>query len=274
MIRLIALDFDGTLVPKKEKTADINCETLKLLNQLREMGVILVLATGRHPSYIRKRVKSFKFDWIIGYSANIICKDEIIFSEQFDRKEIIKVHEYFLDNFEQSIILYTNDAIVITTNQEDYEKLCLNLLESDKLVDYEGVSKKTIKEIINEHNMTRICRICVRSGNFSLLKKIQESFNDDFDDFRLVKTGYRQLEILRKDKSKGVEILKIAKSLSIRENEIAVIGDDENDKEMLQMFRNSFYVGESNNELATIATYKVNDCREALKLIMENSNNV
>ncbi|MFQ8581785.1 MAG: HAD family hydrolase, partial [Holdemania massiliensis] len=70
-IRLAAFDFDGTLVPKDILNLDLETDIVALLQKLRQQGVYITVATGRHPSYILKRIHRFTFDAIVGYSGNV-----------------------------------------------------------------------------------------------------------------------------------------------------------------------------------------------------------
>ena len=274
MIKLIALDFDGTLVSKTISNSQIDSEVLDLLKKFRMKGVVLVVATGRHPSYILKRVPEFSFDWIIGYSGNIVYKNEYIDSEKFSKFEVLFLQDYFKQNYDSDIFFYSKDAIAIASNVCNYQSLNLRLSRKDKMADFNGLSDKLIEEYVESNNSPVISRICLRMEDLDKLYDIIMTFNNSFTEYRLVKTGNRQAELLRKNKSKASEILKIADKLGIDKSEIATIGDDENDREMLQMFFNSFYVGDDNDSLEKIATYRDKNCKESLIKIMEENDYV
>ena len=72
------------------------------------------------------------------------------------------------------------------------------------------------------------------------------------------------MEVLHSSRSKATETLKLAARFQVRTDQVAAVGDDENDLEMLQRFHPSYYVGFGHPLLQQAATYTAASCRDAL----------
>lgn len=76
-IRLIAVDLDGTLLPKDKK---VSPRTLRALEACRARGIMLAFATGRSESLARPYLEQLKPDAaVLCYGAQIICRGETVF---------------------------------------------------------------------------------------------------------------------------------------------------------------------------------------------------
>ena len=252
-IRLAALDFDGTLVPKDVPNVDLNDQTAALLEQLRCRGLRLIVATGRHPSFIQKRIRKFQFDAVIGYSGNVSHgrqKEAAAF-----RLDMIQaVYVFAQNNPGLEMTLYSDHGIACGSSSESREALLKKWRRTDRICDLNGVADFLISDIRKATTM-QISRICLHLDRWELYPGIKSEFQIHFPGYRLVKTGDKQAEVLAQGRSKASEILRLAHSLGISADQIACAGDDENDIEMLQLFDHSYYIGRNDDPLRSAAAY-------------------
>lgn len=272
MIQLIVFDFDGTLVPKDVPNVDIDNKTLQSIFSLQKKGVRFMIATGRHPSFIFKRIHTISFDRIVGYSGNIVYQNEIYEPYIFHKNEISSFYHYINMNSDSELTLYSDEAVVYCSTKKKQEETRKRLLNAEQIiVDVNGVSEYLVKDYLQQPMNPTICRICIRFQDWNQYENRRKEFEKTFPGYRLVKTGGNQAEVLYEERSKASEILRIAKDMGISKEEVATIGDDENDYEMLKLFPYSFYVGEDNIRLEKAATYRMKDCKEALDYILKNN---
>ena len=90
------------------------------------------------------------------------------------------------------------------------------------------------------------------------IKRIPKEFQDRFT---IVKSAPFYLEILGKTTNKGAAVLHLAKQLGIKNEETMAIGDEENDRSMLEVVGHSVVMENGNPALKKIATHitKSND---------------
>lgn len=253
-IRLAALDFDGTLVPKDVPNADLNDRTAALLEQLRCRDLRLIVATGRHPSFIQKRIRKFQFDAVIGYSGNVVshgCQEE---AATFSADMIQAVYAFAKNHPSLEMTLYSDQGIACGSSSESKGALLKKWRRTDRICDLNGVADFLISDIRKVTTM-QVSRICLHLDRWELYPGIKSEFQIHFPGFRLIKTGDKQAEVLAQGRSKASEILRLAHRLGISADQIACAGDDENDMEMLQLFDHSYYIGRNDDPLRSAAAY-------------------
>ena len=84
MIKLVASDIDGTLLP--EGTAEINPEIFDVIRRLKERGVIFAAASGRHYSSISRLFEEVKNDmiFITENGAYVCCRGYTMMEQVID----------------------------------------------------------------------------------------------------------------------------------------------------------------------------------------------
>ncbi len=263
-IRLAALDFDGTLVPKDVPNADLNDRTAALLEQLRCRGLRLIVATGRHPSFIQKRIRKFQFDAVIGYSGNVVSHGRQKEAASFSLDMIQAVYAFAQNNPGLEMTLYSDQGIACGSSSESREALLKKWRRTDRICDLNGVADFLIGDVQKVTTM-QISRICLHLDRWELYPGIKSEFQIHFPGYRLVKTGDKQAEVLAQGRSKASEILRLAHSLGISADQIACAGDDENDIEMLQLFDHSYYIGRNDDPLRSAAAF----CADHVNAVLE-----
>lgn len=234
MFKLIAIDLDGTLLnDKKEITKD----NLSLINKLIQFGYEVVIATGRRYYSAKELTKSIDSHMtILANNGNIVRRsedDRILFSSYMDNvgfKQIIQegksrnlqpiVHvDYFTEGY---------DMVV----QEDFKH--------DEYMDLFPKNEKRLK-VISQEDLNDIDRVLaiVYAGDQIPLVSFNNYIVDNYPNLYNshvigdIDIAEAMLEIMNPQGSKWKSLLKYAKSLGIVAEEIIVIGDNNNDLEMV-----------------------------------------
>ena len=250
MYKLIAIDLDGTLLNSYGQVSDKNRLALK---QAQENGTEIVLASGRSTN----SVKNIAND--IGNNKYIICgngsliydlqMEEIIYDKFIEKKKALQI----INICEQNSIyynVYTENMVIAKTlsnnvmfyhqenaNKHDSKKTKINLVKN--IYDY-------VQNLENE-NILKFTISDTSSIIFnSIIRKLREIKNIDVLDVahmsrKIIKSGteevsleYYYTEITSKDVDKWNAIEWLAKRLNIQKDEIMTIGDNINDKLMIE----------------------------------------
>jgi len=250
MYKLIAIDLDGTLlnsygvVSENDKTS---------LVKAKQNGVEVVIASGRSTT----SVKNIAND--LGVCRYIICgngsliydlsKDEIIYDKFIDKKkvlQIIKVCEqnsiYYNIYTEDMVIAKTLNNNVLFYHQEnaskpDAKKTKINLVQNI----YEYVEK------LENQNILKITISDSDSIIFNgIIRKLREIKDIDVLDVahmsrKIIKKGteevsleYYYTEVTTKNVDKWYAIEYLMEQLHISKEEVMTIGDNINDKIMIE----------------------------------------
>ena len=250
MYKLIAIDLDGTLLNSYGQVSDVNREALK---KAQTNGANIILASGRSTN----SVKNIAND--IGNNKYIICgngsliydlqKEEIIYDKFIEKKKALQIIEICEQN---SIYynVYTENMVIAKTlennvlfyhhenaNKAESKKTKINLVNN--IYDY-------VKKLENEN----ILKFTISDNSSiifnSIIRKLRKVKNIDVLDVahmsrKIVKSGteeisinYYYTEITSKNVDKWNAIEWLADKLEIKKEEIMAIGDNINDKMMIE----------------------------------------
>lgn len=250
MYKLIAIDLDGTLLNSYGQISEKNMLALK---KAQENEISIVLASGRSTN----SVKNIAND--IGNNRYIICgngsliydlqKEEIIYDKFIEKKKALQIIRICEEN---SIYynVYTENMVIAKTlnnnvlfyhqknaNKSESKKTKINLVEN---------IYKYVENLENEN----ILKFTISDSSSiifnSIIRKLRDIKNIDVLDVahmsrKIIKSGteevsinYYYTEITNKDVDKWNALDWLAKELNIKKEEIMTIGDNINDKLMIE----------------------------------------
>lgn len=260
MIKLFAIDMDGTLLNSNSDISEKNIEAMKELNQA---GIKTVLTSGRVSSSVDYFNEKIGIDnpMVANNGAVIkLSKDEVLATHPLDDDELINLLE-FCDENEFSFNFY--DANTFYTNRLILERLNHLKIDSNYGMNYQCdiyVSSNPYKELKRRKHMANKMLISGLDSHPYGQEKAVKIIEDRFlDDLYVTSSGFGFIEIMHKNVDKWSSILELAKFLGINSNEIAAIGDSNNDLPMIENSRISFAMGNANESVKKAASHVVLD---------------
>ena len=270
MYKLIVADLDGTLL---NQYGEVTSKTKEVIKQVQEKGIEFIIASGRPIDSIKtiaKEIESKKY-FISGNGAILydIEKDEIIYENTLKKKkvlDIIKICEensiYYNIYTEKEIIAKGLDCNVLyyykeNLKKEEQNKTHINIVQD--IYDYilnreEKVIKITIcdktKIIFNSimRKLKEISDIEVLEVSHMSRKMITQGTEE-------IPIEYFYTEISAKNVDKWEAIEMLAEKLEIKAEEIIAIGDNINDKKMIEKSGMGIVMGGSTPVVIEIANY-------------------
>lgn len=260
MIKLFAIDMDGTLLNSNSDISEKNIEAIKELNQA---GIKTVLTSGRVSSSVDYFNEKIGIDnpMVANNGAVIkLSKDEVLATHPLDDDELINLLE-FCDENEFSFNFY--DANTFYTNRLILERLNHLKIHSNYGMNYQCdiyVSSNPYKELKRRKNMANKLLISGLDSHPYGQEKAVKIIEDRFlDELYVTSSGFGFIEIMHKNVDKWSSILELAKFLGINSNEIATIGDSFNDLPMIENSEISFAMGNANESVKNAASHEVLD---------------
>ena len=228
MIKLVAIDLDGTLLNSKKELSPRNKETLM---KAKAAGIKIVLCTGRPLKAIEVYLEELGLldhgDYSITFNGGLVQKNEsgeIMEKALMPLEDIHELHELAvsldvpLDVLSDGLVLQLPTSLNYRSiygelnNLLTFETAQLDQLATD------GVYNKAV--IALEENYLD-----------EQIKKIPREF---YDRYEVIKTRNNLLEFMPKGITKAYGISLLAKDLGINQEEIMTIGDEENDLPMIE----------------------------------------
>jgi Cof subfamily protein (haloacid dehalogenase superfamily) len=221
--KMLVLDMDDTLLTDDHIISNENKE---MLSKAQELGVYVILASGRPTPAMIAYAKELQLDnsYMISYNGAVITdlkEDKIIFEQTLTQEQIHELYDYSLKS-KTHIITYLDGKIVSETDSEyiDIEKNITGL-EHNKVVSFkEEVKSAAIK--------------CILLEEPSYLKKVEKDLRAAMPHLSVCMSKPFFLEVAQNGIDKGASIKFLAEKLNIHQSEIIAVGNAGNDLTMIQ----------------------------------------
>ena len=277
MYKLIAVDLDGTML---NSYGEVTENTKRVLKQTKQKGAEVVIASGRSIDsikYIASEIDSSKY-MIAGNGAVVYdrSQNKILYEKYIPKNKALDIIQICEEN---SIYynIYTNKTIIAdglrynvlyyykeNLKKEDQKKTHITLVEN-------------IENYIKEMNEDeKIMKIFICDKNKSVFNSIVRKFSviEDIDILdvshmarKVIKQGtedipieYYYTEISMKDVDKWYALEFLINKLGIQKEEVMAIGDNVNDKKMIEEAGKGIVMGGSTPKVSEVADYITLDC--------------
>ncbi|WP_281237688.1 Cof-type HAD-IIB family hydrolase [Flavobacterium praedii] len=223
--KMIVLDMDDTLLTDEHTISDENVE---MIFKAQEMGVYVVLASGRPTSAMTSYAKELKMDFynsfMLSYNGAVITdlkEDKILFEQTLTKEQIHELYDYSLKS-KTHIITYINDAIVSETDSEyiDVEKHITGLPHNKVVSFKETVQTNAVK--------------CILLEEPSYLKTVEADLKLAMPHLSVSMSKPFFLEVAQHGIDKAYSLKKLAEKLNIHQTEIIAVGNAGNDLTMIE----------------------------------------
>ena len=258
MIKLIAIDMDGTLLNEKKH---IDKAQKEAIHEAVEAGIKIVLCTGRPlygilPFYEELGLSELDSEGYVilnnGCSIHKTKDWELIDQVNFTSDDIDYLYK-FSEGYDINFTL-VNDYYYFNIGRKPTDELI-----TDAGFVFSDITNINLKEAKNgKHKIIKIMFL----GNPNIMADFQkENENILKNKYSGVLSQPYVYEILPKGNNKGTGLKKLAKKLGIKQEEIMAIGDGNNDIEMFE-YANYSVAMENSTELAKKAAKYQTDSNE------------
>lgn len=216
-IQILASDLDGTLLNEQSQ---ISKETADVIKKAQATGKRFIAVTGRafHTAYPIFQEAGLDVDYVLLNGAQFRTSlGKIIYEEVIEKDLAEKILKYLLDlgiDFE------------VNTDQGDFTtntKVCTLSSEFENPI-----------QIIEQ----KIFKFFIFSDDTKQLRKMKESLSL-WQGISVTSSSERNVEITSMKANKGNMLKRVAQLYHVKEDEVMVFGDGENDETMFREFHHS-----------------------------------
>jgi len=248
MIKLIAIDMDGTLLNSKKELLDETKQYFKNFHN-KNTETLLVLCTGRPETGIRPYLKDLGY---LEENHYIISQNGANIYESQTGKRLM---DAFVDSaaIQKWIELGKKHGISVMGAGVDYyysfDEDPTEWMEFDVKLVSGKLKRIPTKESLN----TDFYKILLM-GDEEQLNEFETFIPQEWrDEFYVVRSQKYLVEVLTKGVNKAFGLEELAQKLNIEPSEIAAIGDAANDIEMLEYAGLAIAMGNASEEVKSIA---------------------
>lgn len=250
-IKIIALDMDGTTLTGGNNIAD---ETKVSIQKAIDSGILIVPSSGRSLAWLPEQIMAFKPHYAITKNGAIIYdldKGQEIYHEIIDNAlaiEFLKVVKDFpafirIGYGDQRDVGYCSD---MKTFIQSFPGRADNCLLVDDLAQY-------IQD--NQPKIDKITMIVFDDQTKSKLMELQSSFLD----LNIMGSGGHYIELNSRMCSKGTALKFLTNKLGMTKENVAAMGDSDNDIIMLAFAGHSFAMANGSEFVRQIADEVTDD---------------
>lgn len=245
MIKLLALDCDGTLLDKHGRVSEKNKQALQVL---REHGILPVLVSGRIPLGMEELIRELNMEKTTHIAANgamlYSLEEGVTLLSTFDKGEYLRFVEHL--------------------HQKGIEFFCFveNRLVYDNVTTFLDYMRKFIgTSPMDPGDTTALEGVYKMAAHFKTPRERRdiESFSSPLIAIR--HSDPKSFDVAPIDASKGSALSALCKTLGIMPHEVAAVGDNGNDLPMLKWAGASFAVGNA-----------VEDCKACVDHVLPYTN--
>ncbi|MDD2591666.1 MAG: Cof-type HAD-IIB family hydrolase [Erysipelotrichaceae bacterium] len=225
-IKLIALDMDGTTLQSDNTISDID---LKAINKAKEMGILIVPSTGRSLNVIPKEIIDLPVKYAITKNGSIIhdVENNKECYHEFIDKELALAIIKRLESMDVFLAADINgERVTSGKNLENAKNTYKNLHFDNRLV-----VDSLYDHIKSDHDHV-IDKISILVADEDIRREILFE-QRNYIDLNIMQTSPISIEINNRLASKGNALKWLANHLNLKKENIAAIGDSDNDLIML-----------------------------------------
>lgn len=262
MIKLVAIDMDGTLLDSRKELPDENRDTIE---EYAKKGIMFAFCTGRVMNEIQ-----LIWDKLPSVKYAVTCNGSLVYDisdrnnfrrihgDTLTMEEVRNIYE-FIDKLGYPMMFELQADGVVYAEKESIEHPEWYGIEYIReLLKETRVPVQNMKSYIYERTED-VGKINIFFPNMQIRNQVLEQLKElDYD---LAYSEPTNLDINKKGSNKGRGLEILMKHLNLTAREVLAIGDNFNDIELLQTTPNSVAMGNAPQEIKDCANYitKSND---------------
>ena len=278
MYKLVAIDLDGTMLNSYGMVTE---NTKQVIKNTINKGTEVIIASGRPIDSIKTIAKEIGSEnyFIAGNGSLIydIKKDEIIYEKFMNKQKVLEIIKICEENsiayniytektiiakgLKYNVLYYYKENLKKEENKKTNITIVEDVYEYIKSLESEKFLKITVcdetKSVFNSiiRKLTTVEDIDVLDVLHMSRKMIKQGTED-------VPIEYYYTEISLKDVDKWKAIEYLANKMNISKDEIIAIGDNINDKEMIENAKVGIAMGQSTPVITEIADFVTSNNNE------------
>ncbi|MFC3928371.1 Cof-type HAD-IIB family hydrolase [Streptococcus caprae] len=251
MIKLIAIDLDGTLLDSQKQLSQENISTLQAATQA---GVKIVICTGRPMTGVRPIFDQLGFTEQEYMIINNGCST-------YETQNWELVHDYHL-TAEELTRLYETVAeedgiqLVISDSADHYYvvgEAPSDLVTYDASLVYTTPTQISLEDLLAKPDVQFQAMFM---GEESLLNAFQDKYEDQLSQlFSTVRSQSYIFEAMPQGATKATALAQLCQDLDVPASQVMAIGDANNDLEMLRYAYHSVAMGNSEDHIKDLCRY-------------------
>lgn len=253
LIKLIASDLDGTLLP--EATTNLNPELFTVIRELKKRGITFAAATGRQYLSAKSLLAPVEDDILIlaDNGSCIMEKGQALQCRTFDKQTFAELVRY-VRTLDHVCVLVSSLTAAYTDSRNEW--FCKELLGGYQ------VKLQIVDDVLEiEDSMIKVAAYFLEDDAAKMAASCAEQFSERA---HIMASGAHWVDFMAKDVDKGAALKKVQQMLHVTKEETMAFGDNQNDIGMLLEATESYAVATARDEVKAVARYVLPDEKDSV----------
>ena len=257
-VKAVFFDIDGTLVNDRKSVLKSTKEAIKIV---KEQGVLVGVATGRGPFFVKDLMDELDLDFAVTYNGQYIFnKDRVLFANPIDKSSLRQIISYAKEN-RKEIAMGTRQDVVGS------RIMSFGLSPLSQLVS-RFVPKFLTRTV--SHSFNRMVSKALPQKEDDLLDLINQPIYqvlmlmtpeetnhaaEQLSHLKFTRSNPFAADIINQGNSKLEGIRRVGKEYGFDLNQVMAFGDSDNDLEMLAGVGMSVAMGNGSSSVKEVAKH-------------------
>ncbi len=256
MIKMIISDLDGTLLYGRDNT--VSEEMFELIREMKKKGILFAAASGRQYHNLKNLFAPVWEDmaFVTENGAVAFYKDQMIAQKIAPQEELMKML-YMIDEDEDTeVALSSATTTYIRPKSQEFKEAIIKLgNQMCEVKEWADVTEPCVKLAWFDKN-----------GSEERMKYWQSRL---IPPAKIATSGNSWMDILYPDTHKGTGIEILEQYFGIKKEEMAAFGDNDNDKEMLEIVGYPIAMDNSREEILRMCPYHTTRVEDMVRKILD-----
>ncbi|WP_314006096.1 Cof-type HAD-IIB family hydrolase [uncultured Streptococcus sp.] len=257
-VKAVFFDIDGTLVNDRKSVLKSTKDAIKIV---KEQGVLVGVATGRGPFFVKDLMEDLNLDFAVTYNGQyILTKDKVLFTSPISKLHLRQLITYAKKEGKE-IALGTKDAMVgskimsfgMGSFSQRISRFVPSVLTRTVSHSFNRLVSKVVPQ--KEEDLLYLMNQPIYQVLMLMTPEESEKAAADFDDLKLTRSNPFAVDIINRGNSKLEGIRRVGKEYGFDLNQVMAFGDSDNDLEMLAGVGMSVAMGNGSSSVKEVAKH-------------------
>lgn len=257
-IKALFFDIDGTLLNDLKR---VSKSTADAIQQLRQSGILVGLATGRGPGFVEPYMENLGFDFAVTYNGQyIISHDQVLYHNPLPKPILHRLTTYAREQ-RKDISLGTSDGLVgsgiIRMGTSVLGQIISSLVPKGLTKSVDRGVKRVVRRVRPQNHDRLLNTLQKPVYQAVLVATVDQTKQLEtlFPNVTVTRSSPYSVDIISKGQSKLKGIAYLAKHFGFDMSEVMAFGDSDNDFEMLSGVGLGIAMGNAKRHIKSIARY-------------------
>ena len=257
-VKAVFFDIDGTLVNDRKSVLKSTKDAIKIV---KEQGVLVGVATGRGPFFVKELMEDLDLDFAVTYNGQYIFnKEKVLFASPIAKSSLRQLIAYAKKE-RKEIALGTERAVVgskimsfgLGSFSQLVSRFIPTVLTRTVSRSFNRMVSKAVPQ--KEDDLLNLINQPIYQVLMLMTPEESEKAASDFEDLKLTRSNPFAADIINQGNSKLEGIRRVGKEYGFDLNQVMAFGDSDNDLEMLAGVGMSVAMGNGSSSVKEVAKH-------------------